>query len=117
MDEALRLVPGLYSAWLRAWGSRIGRLTYGSPGTRVLDRTYLHVGDHVTFGAGVRLNGHVLMHDTAGELQLALAPIDVGDRALIGGYALLTAGTVIAAGEVTQACLAVCLSSSAKRGR
>jgi acetyltransferase-like isoleucine patch superfamily enzyme len=103
LDELLRLVPGLYSNWLRLWGSRIGRLTFWAPGVRVLDRGYLQLGDDVVFGAGVRLNGHVLLKDQSGFGQLALAPIVIGSGAMIGGYALLTAGTEIAAGEVTRA--------------
>src|SRR5262245_3121557 len=31
LEAALRLVPGLYSAWLRLWGSRIGRGVYWTP--------------------------------------------------------------------------------------
>ncbi len=40
LDELLRLVPGLYSQWLRLWGARVGRLTYWAPGTLVLDRSF-----------------------------------------------------------------------------
>src|SRR5262245_24363151 len=28
LEEVLRLVPGLYSAWLRLWGARVGSLVY-----------------------------------------------------------------------------------------
>ena len=41
IEETLRLVPGLYSAWLRLWGARIGRLTFWAPGVQVLDRPLL----------------------------------------------------------------------------
>ncbi|MGH9659009.1 MAG: hypothetical protein ACRD96_10730 [Bryobacteraceae bacterium] len=105
LEEALRLVPGLYSAWLRLWGSRIGRLTYWAPGTAVLDRSYLHLGDDVVFGAGVRLNGHVLVRNPGGQLELVLGTIRIGDASTVGGYCLLTAGTEVAAGESTRACL------------
>ena len=105
LEELLRLVPGLYSNWLRMWGSRIGRLTFWSPGVSVLDRGYLEIGDDVLFGAGVRLNGHVLQHDTNGALELALGRIRIGSGAFVGGYSLLTAGTEIAAGDSTRAYL------------
>jgi hypothetical protein len=103
LEEALRLVPGLYSNWLRLWGSRIGRLTFWAPGVAVLDRGYLDIGDDVVFGAGVRLNGHVLLRNPDGALELALGRIRIGDGASIGGYSLLTAGTEIGAGESTRA--------------
>jgi hypothetical protein len=105
LEEALRVVPALYSFWLRLWGSRIGRLVYWSPGTQVLDRSFLDIGDDVIFGAGVRLNPHVLARNASGELELVLAPVKIGARAIVGGYSLLTAGTEILPGECLQALL------------
>ena len=105
LEEALRVVPALYSFWLRLWGSRIGRLVYWSAGTRVLDRSFLDIGDDVIFGAGVRLNPHVLARNANGELELILAPVKIGARAIVGGYSLLTAGTEIMPGECLQALL------------
>jgi hypothetical protein len=99
LEELLRLVPGIYSLWLRLWGSRIGALTYWAPGTIILDRGFLEIGDKVVFGAGVRINPHVM------ENSLLLAPVKIGDSTMIGGYSLLTAGTEIAAGEATRAFL------------
>jgi hypothetical protein len=111
LEEILRLVPGIYSLWLRCWGSRIGKLTYWAPQTVILDRGFLEIGDHVVFGAGVRLNPHVM------ENELKLAPIRIGDGAMIGGYSLLTAGTEIAAGERTRAFLISPPFSKWKDGR
>ncbi len=68
MEEILRLIPGLYSFWLRAWGSRVGKLTYWAPQTVILDRGFLEIGDHVIFGAGVRINPHVMENNV---LQLS----------------------------------------------
>ena len=99
LEELLRLLPGVYSLWLRLWGSRIGGLTYWAPGTIILDRGFLEIGDKVVFGAGVRINPHVMQDN------LLLAPVKIGGGAMIGGYSLLTAGTEIAAGEATRAFL------------
>ena len=104
LEELLRLVPGLYSAWLRLWGSRIGSRVYWSAGTVVLDRGYLDIGDAVVFGAGVRLNGHVLAKED-GKAVLIIDTVRVGAGAAVGGYSLLTAGTEVAAGESLRACL------------
>jgi hypothetical protein len=114
-EEILRLIPGLYSLWLRAWGSRIGKLTYWAPQTIILDRGFLEVGDHVVFGAGVRLNPHVMERNP--EPLLRLAPVRIGDSAMIGGYSLLTAGTEIAANEATRAFLISPPFSRWKNGR
>ena len=40
LEECIRMIPGLYSLWLRLWGSQIGSLTYWAPGTRILDRGF-----------------------------------------------------------------------------
>jgi hypothetical protein len=105
LEEAIRIFPGAYSTWLRLWGSRIGRLTFWAPGAAVLDRSYLDIGDDVVFGAGVRLNGHVLLKNSEGRLELALGKIRIGRGAMVGGYSLLTAGSEIPEGESTRAFL------------
>lgn len=104
LEEGLRLVPGLYSLWLRLWGARIGRLTFWSPRLRILDRSFLRVGNDVVFGVGVCLNAHVLARDAVtGEAVLHLADIVIGDRSQIGGYSLLTAGTQVGPDESLRA--------------
>lgn len=99
-EEIIRLIPGCYSLWLRLWGSRIGKFTYWAPRTSILDRGFLDIGDNVVFGAGVKLNPHVMEKG-----KLLLAPVKIGDRSLIGGYSLLTAGTVISPNETVRAFL------------
>ena len=105
LEELLRLVPGLYSMWLRLWGARVGRLTYWGAGLRILDRSFLCIGDDVIFGAAVRLNPHVLARNDGGEMELLLGTIVVRDRSMVGGYSLLTAGSELAADECTRAFL------------
>ena len=105
LEEILRFAPGLYSQWLRLWGAKVGRFTYWAAGTLITDRSFLMIGNDVVFGAGVRLNSHVIGKSDDGRLELLLASIEVGDRALIGGYSLLTAGTRISANEASRAFL------------
>ena len=102
LEEALRLLPGVYSAWLRLWGARVGSLVYWSPGVAVLDRPLLRIGSRVVFGAGVRVNPHVIAPGPDGRAALFLAPVIVEDDALVGGYSILLPGSEIAAGSVTQ---------------
>lgn len=59
----------------------------------------------MVFGAGVRMNPHVLAKGKEGELELVLACVRVGNRVIVGGYSLLTAGTEISDGETTRAFL------------
>src|SRR6266498_3087906 len=50
LEALLRLVPGLYSAWLRLWGARIGRRVYWTPLVDIGDRSLLDIGDGAIFG-------------------------------------------------------------------
>ena len=70
----------------------------------ISDRSFLDIGDDVVFGAGVRLNAHVLTKDE-GRPLLYLATIHIGSRTIVGGYSLLTAGTAISEDEVVRAFL------------
>jgi hypothetical protein len=117
LEELLKLIPGVYSVWLRLWGARIGRLTFWSPGTLILDRSYLQVGDDVVFGAGVRVNPHVFAKNSAGRFELLLGTVKIGDRASVGGYSLLSAGVEVACDETTDALLVLPPSSSFKDGK
>ncbi|MBX9769375.1 MAG: hypothetical protein K2X47_19015, partial [Bdellovibrionales bacterium] len=59
LETVLHFVPGLYSAWLRAWGSRIGRNVYWTPRVEVMDRSLLEVGSGVVIGDMVIFCAHV----------------------------------------------------------
>ena len=101
LEEFLRLIPGLYSMWLRiCWGAKIGRLTFWAPGTRILERNLLEIGDNVIFAADTRLNGHVQT-----DSKLLIAPIKIENNVVVGAYSLLTCGTVIKANQATKAFL------------
>ena len=101
LEELLRLVPGLYSLWLRIWGAHIGSLVYWSPGLAITDRSLLRIGDRVIFGLGARLNAHVISPGADGVNLLYLAPIQIGRDTLVGAYSLMLPGCEIAQGEVT----------------
>lgn len=103
IDEALRFVPGLYSAWLRLWGAQIGRLTLWSPGARVCDRPLLRLGADVVIGIDVRLVGHFGGVDAQGRATFTLGAITLGDRTTIGGGALLGPGVALESDQVTEA--------------
>jgi len=101
LEEVMRMIPGLYSLWLRLWGARVGALVYWSPGAVILDRSLVRIGSRVIIGTAARLNPHALAPVAPGKMKLYLAPITVGDDALIGASSQLLPGCEIAAGEVT----------------
>jgi hypothetical protein len=97
LEALLRLVPGLYSLWLRLWGSRIGRGVYWTPRVEVADRGLLAVGDRVTFGHKVELYGHVVARRPRGVV-LYTRRVEVGAGAFVGAGSRLGPGVRIAAG-------------------
>src|SRR6516225_98860 len=59
-EALLRLVPGLYSAWLRLWGSTVGKRVYWTPCVEIIDRHMLAIGDDVIFGHRVVCSSHAI---------------------------------------------------------
>ena len=96
LEAVLRLVPGLYSGWLRAWGSRVGRGVYWTPLVEITDRALLDVGDGVVFGHRVGCYAHVAVRRRGG-LYLYVKPISIGSGALLGAGSRLGPGAVIEA--------------------
>ena len=103
LEELLRLVPGLYSAWMRLWGARVGRLTYWAPGLEITDRPLLDVGNNVVFGGKARLGAHVLRRSADGQLELVVGRIRLGDRCMVGAQSALGPGVRFADDEFTRA--------------
>lgn len=98
LEMFLRLVPGAYSAWLRLWGSRIGRGVMWTPVVEVMDRSLLEIGDHVLVGHEVAMVAHTVMPKGAKHI-LHVARIRVGDGAFISGRSGLGLGARVAPGE------------------
>lgn len=103
LEEILRLIPGVYSAWLRLWGGSIGAFVYWSPGLRISDRPFVEIGDRTVIGLDTKLYAHFLTRSPTGSTDLYLAPIAIGHDALIGGCGLLTAGVQVSPCEQTPA--------------
>ena len=99
LEEILRLMPGLYSLWLRLWGARVGALVYWSPRVIILDRGLVRIGDGVVVGAGARLSGHMLERAPDGALRLVVAPVSIESRAVVGAWTLMAPGARVAEGE------------------
>ncbi|NKC31071.1 DapH/DapD/GlmU-related protein [Falsiroseomonas selenitidurans] len=120
LEVALRAVPGLYSAWLRCWGSRIGRGVTWTPRVEVLDRSLLDIGDRVALGHRVILSAHLatirggrclayirrvrIGHDVFVGAGSMIGPgARIGDGAVIGYAALLPLNARVAAGASIEA--------------
>lgn len=94
LEGVLRAVPGLYSAWLRCWGSRIGHGVAWPPCLDVLDRGLLEIGDRVVIGHRVLLTPHSV-NRRRGRYLAYIGPIRIGSDVLIGGRAAIGPGARI----------------------
>jgi len=98
LDEVLRLLPSVYSMWLRLWGSHIGGLVYWAPDVRIIDRGLIDVGRNVVVGAGARIGSHYYANG-----ELLIARVTIGANAVVGAYSTIAPGAVIKENESTPA--------------
>ena len=81
LEAALRLVPGLYSGWLRLWGSRVAcyaHLVKRRDVGLVLYVRRIRIGDGVLLGAGSRLGPGVCIEN--GAVLPVQTDVGVGHR-------------------------------------
>jgi hypothetical protein len=98
LETVLRLVPGLFSLWLRLWGAQVGRGVYWTPGLEIADRGLLEIGDRVVFGHRVGLYSHIIKprnHD----LVLYVKPIHIGSDVFLGAGTHIAPGAMIESGS------------------
>jgi len=97
LEALLRLVPGVYSAWLRLWGSKIGRGVLWTPNVEILDRHLLDIGDRVICGHKCKFLGHAIK-PRGQELVLYTRTIKIGNDVFIGAGSRIGPGAVVADG-------------------
>ncbi len=97
LEALLRLVPGLYSAWLRVWGSKVGRKVYWTPNVEITDRHLLEIGDRVVVGHKTKFLGHAIKPKD-GEMILYTRVITVGNDVFIGAGSRIGPGAKIGDG-------------------
>jgi len=97
LEATLRIVPGLYSAWLRLWGSRIGRSVYWTPNVEITDRHALDIGARVVCGHKCKFLGHAIK-PSGRQMALYTRTITIGSDVFIGAGSRIGPGAVIADG-------------------
>lgn len=102
LEELLRLVPGLYPLWLNLWGARVHPATFWAPGARTLDRPYVETGYGSVIGTDTLISGHLARMED-GRFLVDIAPVVIGDHAVIGARSSISPGCVIGAGETLAA--------------
>jgi len=95
LEAFLRFIPGAYSAWLRLWGSKVGKNVYWTPLVEIIDRHMLRIGDNVVFGHKVICTSHVVSKKDNGEFVLLLRPVRIGSGTFIGALSRLGPGVKV----------------------
>jgi hypothetical protein len=94
LESLLQTVPGLFSLWLRLWGSKIGRGIVWTPNIEVTDRAMMEIGDNVVFGHRSTFLCHVITPKTD-KVLLIVDKIIIQDNAFIGAGSKLGPGVVV----------------------
>ncbi|HIK08017.1 MAG TPA: acyl transferase [Trichormus sp. M33_DOE_039] len=94
LEAVLRLIPGLFSTWLRLWGAKVGRDVYWTPGLEIADRGLIEIGDRVVIGHRVGIYSHVIKPRKQ-DLMLYVKKVKIGSNVFVGAGSHLAPGVVI----------------------
>jgi acetyltransferase-like isoleucine patch superfamily enzyme len=94
LEAVLRLIPGVFSGWLRLWGAKVGRNVYWTPGLEIADRGLLEIGDRVVIGHRVGIYSHIIKPRKQ-DLMLYVKKVKIGNDVFVGAGCHLAPGVVI----------------------
>lgn len=94
LEGALLAFPGLFSWWLRAWGSKVGKGVFWAATVQITDRGHLDIGDGAFFGNAVYLSPHVVQR-RGGRGILYFKRIRIGKGSFVGAGCRLGPGVVV----------------------
>jgi hypothetical protein len=94
LETLLRLIPGIFSVWLRLWGAQIGQSVYWTPHLELADRSLIEVGDRAVFGYQVIMFSHVIK-PKKDDLMLYVKKIKIGNDVFLGAGSRLGPGTEV----------------------
>ena len=95
-ESFLHFIPGLYSVWLRSWGSEIGKRVFWTPKVEILDRGLVKIEDGVVIGHLTAMSSHVVS-EIDGKPFLLIKKIKIGKKSLVGADTQLGPGAEISA--------------------
>jgi acetyltransferase-like isoleucine patch superfamily enzyme len=102
LEAVLRLIPGVFSCWLRLWGAKVGRDVYWTPGLEIADRSLLEIGDRVVIGHRVGIYSHIIKPRKQ-NLMLYVKKVKIGSNVFVGAGSNLAPGVVIGDGSYLPA--------------
>lgn len=92
--EKFLISLGLFSFWLRMWGSKIGKNVFWTSHTQVLDRNGLVVGNFVFFGHESVLTSHIT-NFKHGKAIIYFKKIKIGNHVFVGARSKIAPGVQI----------------------
>jgi hypothetical protein len=103
LEEMLRLVPGLYPAWIKLWGGSVSPFAYVGPGVLITDRYLVTVERGAVLGWMSALAGHMVVRNEAERFVVVVAAPKVEAEAILGGAAGLGPGATLSARHMLPA--------------
>lgn len=94
IESLIHFVPGLYSVWLRMWGSKIGKGVYWTPRIEIVDRGLIEVGDRAVFGHISAMCSHMVA-EIEGKPCLVIKKIIIGEKVFVGADSQLGPGVIV----------------------
>lgn len=94
LEALLRLIPGVFSGWLRLWGAQVGQNVYWTPGLEIADRGLLEIGSRAVIGHRVGIYSHVIKPRKQ-DLMLYVKKVKIGNDVFVGAGSHLAPGVII----------------------
>ena len=106
-ERLLRLFPGLFSVWLRLWGSKVGKSVYYTPLLELADRGLLEIGHGCVFGYNVKISCHYITPSREKGLKLYVRKVVIEDGGFVGAASRLAPGVRVKSGALVKAAVDV----------
>ncbi len=90
-EVVLKMIPGAYSAWLRMWGSKIGKKITWTPNSTIVDRPYLVIGDRCLIGGESYISAHAIKKNE-GAYTLYVKKVLIEDDCVISYHVTISPG-------------------------
>lgn len=94
IESLIHFIPGLYSIWLRAWGSKIGKGVFWTPRVEIVDRGLVEIGDKCVVGHITGMCSHMVA-DIDGKPALVIKKIIIGNKVFVGADSQLGPGVIV----------------------
>ncbi|OUS32540.1 hypothetical protein A9Q99_00255 [Gammaproteobacteria bacterium 45_16_T64] len=102
-ERLLRIVPGVFSLWLRLWGSKVGKSVHWTTQLEIADRSLIEVGDNCVFGYNVKLSSHVIKPSSEHGMVVYVKRICVRKNSLVGAVTQMAPGVIVEEGALVPA--------------